>query len=97
MAVLQTEQDFFYLTLAYMQRARRDGVRHVEAFFDPQAHTRRGVAVGTVIHGIVRALADVCDNTGRRDEAARFRAELATLEASTRPATQSTQPTSAKS
>jgi adenine deaminase len=58
MAVLQTEQDFYELTLAYMQRARADGVRHVEAFFDPQGHTRRGVAIGTVIHGIVRALAD---------------------------------------
>jgi len=58
MAVLQTEQDFYELTLAYMQRARGDGVRHVEVFFDPQGHMRRGVAIGTVIQGIVRALAD---------------------------------------
>ncbi|MET0532782.1 MAG: adenosine deaminase [Steroidobacter sp.] len=56
-AVLQTEQDFFELTARYLDRARADGVRHVEVFFDPQAHTRRGVEFGTVVRGIVGALA----------------------------------------
>jgi len=56
MAVLQTEQDFFDLTASYLQRAGADGVRHVEVFFDPQGHTRRGVELGTVIRGIVGAL-----------------------------------------
>lgn len=58
MSVLVTEQDFYDLTLAYMQRAREDGVRHAEVFFDPQAHTRRGVELGTVVRGIVAALRD---------------------------------------
>jgi len=31
-AVLQTEQDFFDLTHAYIQRALADQVRHVELF-----------------------------------------------------------------
>jgi adenosine deaminase len=56
-AVLQTEQDFFELTSRYLERAGADGVRHVEVFFDPQAHTRRGVEMGTVVRGIVSALA----------------------------------------
>lgn len=56
MNVLQTEQDFFDLTWAYLQRAAADTVRHVEIFFDPQGHTDRGVAFGTVISGIDRAL-----------------------------------------
>ena len=56
MAVLQTEQDFHELTLTYMQRARHDGVRHAEIFFDPQGHTRRGVSFGTVIRGIIGGL-----------------------------------------
>lgn len=56
MAVLQTEQDFFELTSSYLERARADGVRHVEVFFDPQGHTRRGVRMETVIRGIVGAL-----------------------------------------
>jgi adenosine deaminase len=33
-------------------------VRHAEIFFDPQTHTDRGVAFGTVIEGITRALDD---------------------------------------
>ena len=42
--VLQTEQDFFDLTSAYLDRAHEDGVRHTEIFFDPQNHTERGIA-----------------------------------------------------
>jgi adenosine deaminase len=56
MSVLQTEQDFFDLTWAYLQRAAADNVRHVEIFFDPQGHTERGVAFETVLDGIERAL-----------------------------------------
>ena len=58
MAVLLEEQDFHDLTAAYLVRAEADGVRHVEIFFDPQGHTERGVAIGTVIAGIARALDD---------------------------------------
>lgn len=56
MAVLLKEQDFFDLTFAYLERAHADNVRHVEIFFDPQGHTERGVAFGTAIGGILRAL-----------------------------------------
>lgn len=55
-AVLQTEQDFYDLTMAYIQRALADNVRHVELFFDPQTHTARGIATATVFAGIARAL-----------------------------------------
>lgn len=55
-AVLQTEQDFYELTMAYIQRALTDNVRHVELFFDPQTHTERGVTTATVFSGIARAL-----------------------------------------
>ena len=58
MGVLHTEQDFFDLTAAYLARAHADTVRHVEIFFDSQGHTARGVAFGTVITGITRALDD---------------------------------------
>ena len=54
--VLLTEQDFFDLTWAYLQRAHADGVRHAEIFFDPQTHTERGVAFTTVLDGITGAL-----------------------------------------
>jgi adenosine deaminase len=56
--VLREEQDFYDLTEAYLKRAVADGVRHVEVFFDPQAHTARGISFSTVADGILRALDD---------------------------------------
>jgi adenine deaminase len=58
MSVLITEQDFYDLAYAYLRRAQADNVRHVEMFFDPQGHTSRGIAFGTVIGGLHRAIAD---------------------------------------
>jgi adenosine deaminase len=57
-SVLRTEQDFYDLTWAYLERARADAVDHAEIFFDPQTHTERGVPFATVIAGIDGALAD---------------------------------------
>jgi len=56
--VLQTEQDFYDLTRAYLNRIHRENVMHTEIFFDPQTHTDRGIAFDTVIKGIYRALED---------------------------------------
>lgn len=56
MAVLRTEADFEQLADAYLARAAQQGVRHAEIFFDPQAHVARGVAIGTVMEGLGRAL-----------------------------------------
>ncbi|MBD0747245.1 adenosine deaminase [Streptomyces sp. CBMA152] len=56
MAVLRTEDDFEALAEAYLARAAAQGVRHAEIFFDPQAHTARGVSIGTVVEGLGRAL-----------------------------------------
>ncbi|MFG2001815.1 adenosine deaminase [Spirillospora sp. NPDC048911] len=57
MVVLRTEQDFEELADAYLARAAAQGVRYAEIFFDPQAHTARGVPIGTVMAGLGRALA----------------------------------------
>ena len=54
-SVLLTEQDFYDMTMAYLQRAVADNVRHTEIFFDPQTHTARGVPMAAVINGIHRA------------------------------------------
>jgi adenosine deaminase len=62
MNVLRVEQDYHDLTTAYLRRATAQGVRHAEIFFDPQAHTDRGVPFETVVDGIAHALAD-----GERD------------------------------
>ncbi len=52
MDVLQTEQDFFELTYAYLQRVHSQNVVYTEMHFDPQAHTSRGISFDTVIKGI---------------------------------------------
>ncbi|HLX53782.1 MAG TPA: adenosine deaminase [Aquella sp.] len=56
MSVLQTKQDYFDLTYAYLARAHQDNVTHSEMFFDPQAHIERGVLLSTVIDGIWRGI-----------------------------------------
>jgi len=55
MRVLQTAEDFHDLAWAYLQKAKEQGVVHVEMFFDPQAHTSRGVPFENVITGYRRA------------------------------------------
>lgn len=57
MQVLQTEQDFADLTDAYLTRAREAGIRHVEVFFDLQAHTGRGIRPEIALTGVQHALA----------------------------------------
>ena len=66
MSVLITEQDFYDLAFAYLQRAHADNVRHVEMFFDPQGHTARGIAFATVIGGLHRAIVDAERQLGVR-------------------------------
>ena len=56
--VLLDEDDFYRLTWNYLQKAAEQNVRHTEIFFDPQAHTARGIKFETVLQGIHRALTD---------------------------------------
>ena len=56
--VLITEQDFYDLTMAYLEKAHSQNILHAEIFFDPQTHTNRDIKFGTVISGINRALKD---------------------------------------
>ncbi|MCQ4240106.1 adenosine deaminase [Stutzerimonas stutzeri] len=56
--VLRTEQDFYDLTWAYLQKCEEQNVVHTEPFFDPQTHTDRGVPFEVAIRGISDALAD---------------------------------------
>ncbi|MEU3449581.1 adenosine deaminase [Streptomyces thermolilacinus] len=88
MAVLRTADDYAELADAYLARAAAQGVRHAEIFFDPQAHTSRGVPFGTVVEGLARALEGSEERHGvttrlimcfLRDESAE--SAMATLEA----------------
>ena len=64
MSVLLTEEDFYDLTIDYLRKARGQGVLYSEIFFDPQAHTSRGIPFDTVIRGIRRAQEDGENNLG---------------------------------
>lgn len=56
--VLRTEQDFYDLTWAYLQKCEAQNVVHTEPFYDPQTHTDRGIPFEVAIRGITSALAD---------------------------------------
>ncbi len=63
-SVLLQEQDFYDMAWAYFERAAADQVLHAELFFDPQTHTARGVAMGTVVAGLHRACEDARSRLG---------------------------------
>ena len=56
--VLQSEEDFHDLAMAYFDRAAADAVRHAEIFFDLQAHTARGVSFDVVMKGFLAAMSE---------------------------------------
>jgi adenine deaminase len=64
MSVLRTQQDFHDLAAAYFDRVRAQGLRHVEMFFDPQAHLSRGIAFETVVDGLQAAIDEARDAYG---------------------------------
>ncbi|GAA4237083.1 adenosine deaminase [Streptosporangium album] len=64
MDVLRTEPDFYDLAMAYLRKAASQNVRYAEIFFDPQAHTSRGVPFAIVIRGLRRALIDAENQLG---------------------------------
>ncbi|KPV78619.1 uncharacterized protein RHOBADRAFT_23675 [Rhodotorula graminis WP1] len=57
MDVLIDESDFAALAHAYLKRVHSDGLVHAEVFFDPQAHTGRGIALDVVVRGLKKGLA----------------------------------------
>lgn len=68
MDVLRTGSDFYDLAMAYLKKARSQNVLYAEIFFDPQAHTSRGVSFDTVICGLRRAQLDAEREFGVRSQ-----------------------------
>ena len=68
MEVLLKEPDFYDLAMAYLAKARSQNVVYAEIFFDPQAHTSRGVSFDTVIRGLRRAQMDAEAQLGVRSQ-----------------------------
>lgn len=53
--VILRDRDFYDLAWAYLRKAQEQNVRHAEVFFDPQAHTERGVPMPAIIEGLHHA------------------------------------------
>ncbi|MGH2396615.1 MAG: adenosine deaminase [bacterium] len=68
MSVLLTQQDFYDLAMAYFRKARSQNVVYAEVFFDPQAHTSRGIPFRTFIEGVHRAQQDAESSLGLRSQ-----------------------------
>ncbi len=68
MSVLLAERDFYDLAMAYFRKARSQNVVYAEVFFDPQAHTARGIPFETVIEGFHRAQQDAEALSGLRTQ-----------------------------
>jgi adenosine deaminase len=60
--VLVQAQDFHDVTREYLDRAHADSVLHAELFLGPQGHTTRGIALATVMEGVLGAM-----NTARAE------------------------------
>ncbi|KAM0810024.1 putative NACHT domain-containing protein [Seiridium cardinale] len=58
MEVLRTQEDFYELAMDYFKKAAKMNVRYCEPFFDPQAHTRRGISFEIFMKGFRRAQID---------------------------------------
>ncbi len=54
--VLQTEEDFHDLAVAYFERLAADGGAHAEIFFHPQTHTDRGLPFSIAADGLLAGM-----------------------------------------
>lgn len=61
--VMQTRQDFYDATYKLIEKLHENNVVYADVFFDPQAHTSRGIAFNDMFEGI---------DAGRRDAEAKF-------------------------
>lgn len=62
MKVLIEEDDFYKLAYSYFKKAKENNVRYCECFFDPQAHTQRGIKFKTFMNGYLKAKHDAEKN-----------------------------------
>ena len=62
--VLQTQEDFRDLAMAYFRRAAADGTVHAEIFFDPQTHTERGIPFAVAADGLLAGMAQAEQELG---------------------------------
>src|SRR6478735_3961428 len=65
---MRAAYDFDDLAMAYFRKAASQSVVYAEIFFDPQAHTSRGIPFATALDGIRRAQQDAEAALGLRSQ-----------------------------
>ncbi|MCP3675158.1 MAG: adenosine deaminase, partial [Gammaproteobacteria bacterium] len=53
MSVIQTEADFSTTVYDFLEKCKENNIVYVELFFDPQAHTSRGISFDVMMKGIL--------------------------------------------
>ena len=54
--VIRTQEDFYDLTIAYLNRAIKQNIKHVELFLGPQSFMDRGIRIEEIICGTITAI-----------------------------------------
>ncbi|MFK7913212.1 MAG: adenosine deaminase, partial [Pseudomonadales bacterium] len=65
MSVLQTEADFYALTMDYLKVCQAEQILHTEIGYDPQGHTERGIDFAVALEGIQGAMQDARSQWGQ--------------------------------
>ena len=63
--VLQTEADFYALTMDYLKVCQAENILHTEIGYDPQGHTERGIDFDVALAGIRGAMQDARSQWGQ--------------------------------
>jgi len=63
-SVIQTREDFHEVTYELLRKCRDNNIVYVEAFFDPQYHTARGISFDDVVEGIDGGCRDGVESFG---------------------------------
>ncbi|BCE00278.1 adenosine deaminase [Marinicellulosiphila megalodicopiae] len=63
-AVLQDEDDFYQLMIAYFKKCQEDNIKHCEIMFDPQTHTHRNIPFKVFMNGFKKAMNEAQETMG---------------------------------
>ena len=58
LSVINTQEDFYCATYNLLKILNDNNIIYIELFFDPQAHTSRGISFSTIINGIDQGCRD---------------------------------------
>ncbi|MEE4661347.1 MAG: adenosine deaminase [Halieaceae bacterium] len=64
-SVIRDEEDFYHLTMDYLQMCRQQNIVHTEIMVEPQTYTANGIAFETLMNGTLRAVQQAREEWGQ--------------------------------